>query len=311
MAFRKTWKESGFDFFGQLWLAGEWAAVGFLQLLKTVLCVSCDCRVKGERADDTAGVASLLFPPLTDVLWGCVYGVIEGRWGRLFVRLRKHGGQQEHLIVAKPFEDKPGASFTASRMWWITLAPGVSHAAVLLTGWRVTNVAAPWHVHVYVTGRGHTKQWRSCVFLEGLYVSMYDADCLWGLIRSHCSWSPLHGSESVVWGYWRTALAVMSHMNLSQSRIHGTCRFALQIPLEFSHLLPSWPIAHFCFFQPEVTLLCNQDSLLHGEKPCTSQHRGISWDYSTCMPFPNCAAWAEFFGFWLDTYQHKNTWHAW
>lgn len=38
-----------------------------------------------------------------------------GRRGRLFVRLRKHGGQQEHLIVAKPFEDKPRASFTACK----------------------------------------------------------------------------------------------------------------------------------------------------------------------------------------------------
>lgn len=141
--------------------------------------------------------------------------------------------------------------------------------------------------------------------------SMYNADCLRGLIPSQCSWSPLHGSESVVWGYWRTALAVISHMYLSQSRIHGTCRFALQIPLEFSHLLRSRPIAHFCFFQPEVTLFCNQDTLLHEENPCTSQHRGISWGYNTCMPFPNCAVWPEFFGFWLDTYQHANIWHAW
>lgn len=140
--------------------------------MKTVLCVSCDCRVKGERKDNMAGVASLLFPPLTVVLWGCVYGVIEGRWGRLFVRLRKHGGQQEHLIVAKPFEDKPRASFTACKTVVDHLAPGISHAAVLLTGWRVTNVTAPWHVHVYVTERGHTKQGRSYVFLKGLWCGL-------------------------------------------------------------------------------------------------------------------------------------------
>lgn len=146
-------------------------------------------------------------------------------------------------------------------------------------------------MYMFMSQEGVTPSSEEAVCSLRVYdVSIYDADCLWGLIRSHCSWSPLYDSESVFWGYWRTALAVMSHMNLSQSRIHGTCRFALQIPLEFSHLLPSRPIAHFCFFQPEVTLFCNQDTLLHEKKPCTSQHRGISWDYSTCMPFPNCAA---------------------
>lgn len=226
------WKESGFDFFCQLWLAGEWAAADFLQLMKTVLCVSCLCRVKGERADDTGGCLSPL--PTSD--WCTLRLCLWCDWrkrGRLFVRLRKCGGQQEHLIVAKPFEDKPWASFTVCKN-------AVDHpdtwdqSCSIPSYWVKGNECGSTLACTCLCHRegSHQAAKKLCVPWGIMMWSVYNADCLCGLIPSHCSWSPLHGSESIVWGNWRTILAVMSHIYLSQSRIHGTCRFTLQIPLE-------------------------------------------------------------------------------
>lgn len=206
--------------------------LAFLQLMKTVLCVSCSAESR-ERGQMTLGAASLLFPPLTDVLWGCVYGVIEGRWGRQFVGLRKCGGQQEHLIVAKPFEDKPRASFTVCKN--VVDHPDTwDQSCSVPSSWVKGNKCGSTLACTCLCHRdgSHQAVKKLCVPWGIMMWSVYNADCLCGLIPSHCSWSPLPGSESVVWGYWRTTLALISHIYLSQSRIHGTCWFALQILLE-------------------------------------------------------------------------------
>lgn len=274
--------------------------LAFLQLMKTVLCVSCSAESR-ERGQMTLGAASLLFPPLTDVLWGCVYGVIEGRWGRRFVRLRKCGGQQEHLIVAKPFEDKPRASFTVCKNV-------VDHPD---TWDQSCSVPSSW-----VKGNkcGSTLACTCLCHREGVPPSSeevvcslrdYDVVCVQCWLSLWVNSQPLF-MESIA-RFRICSLRLLKNsfgINITYLLVSKQDSQNMLIcpsnTFRKSHLLPSQPIAHFCFFQPKVTLFCNQDTSLHEENPCTSQHRGISWDYNTSMPFPNCAVWVEFFGFWLD-----------
>lgn len=146
------WEESGFDFFCQPWLAGERAAVRFpatgesnsmWDLEQRLRSASCVCWTKGERTDHTAGDISLSFPPLTDVLWDCVYGVIEGRLGKAVCEAQEIERVVGTFDSGKVIENRPCVSF-------MIFEKAVDHPDTCFIGGSVRNMAALWCAHVYV-----------------------------------------------------------------------------------------------------------------------------------------------------------------
>lgn len=154
--------------------------LAFLPLMKVILCGTEKCKLclpnQGREGWWHCGSC---FSALSTSDWCTVRLCLWCDWrkmesgGRLFVRLRKCKGKWEHLIVAKPLDNVPWASFTVSKKVVVDHLDTWGQSCIVSSYWVKGNkCAAPWCAHVCVTGRGAHQGVKICVFFERLWYGL-------------------------------------------------------------------------------------------------------------------------------------------